>query len=135
MKRSKKLMIFTSILIAAIWNMDAIVSSSFASPASAKAELHSRLEGKIADFCKNVHNSVPSIPVSTIVTTAGGAGDYPNLLFKYKYIGCKGVDKPALKQGGFCGLTMNGMVCAVKTFSYRDGNYVEISQDLEGIFE
>lgn len=110
--------------------------SASADPAAAKAELHQRLEQEIAEFCRTVHQSMPSIPITSIIEEhTADTGDYPNLVFEYKRIGCHGEDMPALQQCGFCGLARDGMACAVKTFAYRDGRYEEVADEMRGIFE
>lgn len=120
---------------AALLSIVVIVFPASADPEAAKAELHARLEREFTDFCKTVHKSVPTVAVSTSEIASSGSSGYPDLVFKYKNVGCEGVENAALQQGGYCGLSMDGMVCAVKTFAYTDGRYEEISMDLQGVFE
>lgn len=120
---------------AALFSIVVIVFPASADQEAARAELHARLEREITDFCRTVHKSVPSVAVSTIETASAGSSGYPDLVFKYKNVGCEGVETAALQQGGYCGLSMDGMVCAVKTFAYTDGRYEEISMDVQGVIE
>jgi hypothetical protein len=60
-----------------------------------------------------------------------GEGTPPDLVVSFRGIQCAGVDNAPLKQGGFCGLTRDGMKCHVEVYGYKDGEYTETRSYLE----
>ena len=98
-------------------------------------DLRTRLEQDIAQFCRDVHDAEPLILPHFIEEQPGTGSGHPDLTFEYKNIRCEGVEKPALKQCGYCGLTTQGMVCKVTTFTWQNGQYVEASSRVEPVIQ
>lgn len=113
----------------------AVAASALTADAGPRDDLRAQLEQQIAEFCRDVHKAAPLILPEFIEERSSTNSGRPDLTFEYKNIRCEGVERPALKQCGFCGLTMEGMVCKVVTFTWRDGQYVEASSRIEPIFQ
>lgn len=94
-----------------------------------------RLEAKILDeaeaFCRKAYGSKAELDAGTITALNGKGSAHPDLAVTYRGFSCAGVKGAALKPGGFCGLTMDGLKCQRKVFSIRDGDYEEIGRSLE----
>lgn len=97
---------------------------------TARDRLVERIEKTADRFCKT-HNTSGSLHEAAIKVVPDSGADNPNLLVRYYYIQCAGVDKAPMQQGGFCGLTMEGMKCQVEEYAYRNGDYVKVRSYME----
>lgn len=95
------------------------------------ALLKSQIEDEAKKFCRSVHGTNGSLLPSAIKSAANSNAKHPDMIVNYRGIQCSGVENAPLLQGGFCGLTMDGMKCQVKVFKYRAGKYVEAGSYLK----
>jgi len=98
---------------------------------TARQALQAQIEAEAREFCRTVHHTSGSLGPSAIKPAAGSSSRHPDLIVRYAGIRCAGVESPAMAQGGYCGLTMEGMKCEAKLFKYRDGRYTEAKSWLE----
>lgn len=99
---------------------------------SAMDRLVAEMEKTADDFCSS-HNTSGSLHEAAVVPVSDS--DKPNLLVRYYYIVCDGVDKAPMKQGGFCGLTTEGIKCKVEEYEYRDGEYRLVKSSMQSPLE
>ena len=97
---------------------------------AARDRLVEKIEKTADQFCQ-AHHTNGSLHEAAIKVVPGSGADNPNLLVRYYYIQCAGVDKAPMQQGGFCGLTMEGMKCQVEEYAYRNGDYVKVRSYME----
>ena len=101
------------------------VATTIAAAEDARERLTDKIESEAKEFCRSTHGTSGSLSPRAIKTAPGSSSTHPDLIVDYRGISCEGVKNAPLLQGGFCGLTMEGMKCQVKVFKYRKGNYVE----------
>lgn len=107
------------------------VATTVAAEENARERLTDKIESEAKKFCLSTHGSSGSLSPRAIKTAPGSSSTHPDLIVDYRGISCAGVENAPLLQGGFCGLTMEGMKCQVKVFKYQTGSYVETKSYLK----
>lgn len=107
-----------------------ITSTFVVAGESAQDRLTAMIEAEVQEFCQSVHGTSGSLSREAIQTAPRSGSGPPHILVDHRGFQCAGIENASLLQGGFCGLTMDGMKCLVKVFEYRKSRYVETTSYL-----